>query len=775
MNLERKTLYDLLPAYVRRRDQESGRALEQLLSLLDAQAQAVERDLERMYDNWFIETCDPWVVPYIADLLGHPPPPSATASASLARIVAPRAEIAHAIAHGRRKGTLALLASLAWDIARWPAYAVEFRRLLVGAQHLDHLQPARHGTLDLRDGAALARIGSPFDSSCRLVDTHRIADPVSRGTHNLPNVGLFVFRMRHYQVDDTWAYCQEEAGAHCYSFSLLGNDAPLYRPGDATMPPLPIGRGALEDGRDGDVRPAQAAPDLVGHDRALSIVAMGWPRKDVDTIVKADAIIPADLDGWSYRVPKGKVAVDPVRGRLMFAAGQAPRKGVRVRYGYGAPMDLGGGQYDRPPLPLPADVERATVRASEFIAQHGKPAEGEYAGIAAAIEAWQRRRAAAAQPMEPPAGEAVPEKPVCHPALVVTLADSGVYRGRLELSLGSGESVWLIAAPGTRPVVWLSDDNAGGPDSIAVRGAAGSRFVLEGVMVAGRGITLSAWQGEHAERPEGESAKDGDKARTPEDDLCSVLIRHSTLVPGWGLDCDCGPRRASEPSIVADGSRTCLRIEHSIVGALRARSEDGDAPPATWVVSDSVVDANAVKKGAIGDGNGGMAPVQLKIERSTVVGAVAVHALLRAEDSLLLGQVRVARRQLGCVRYSYVPDGSRTPRRHRCQPDDAIRAAVAAVAADAAIDDAERPLRRAQARQEALARTRPVFESMRYGTPAYLRLRACCAPEIARGAHDASGMGVHHDLYEPQRIGLLEARVADHVPAGFESCVLLAS
>ena len=28
-----------------------------------------EDDIERLYDNWFIETCEEWVVPYIADLL----------------------------------------------------------------------------------------------------------------------------------------------------------------------------------------------------------------------------------------------------------------------------------------------------------------------------------------------------------------------------------------------------------------------------------------------------------------------------------------------------------------------------------------------------------------------------------------------------------------------------------------------------------------------------------------------------------------------------------
>jgi hypothetical protein len=763
MNAVRKTLYELLPAYVRRRDQETDHALEQLLGIVDAQALAIERDLQRMYDNWFIETCDPWVVPYIGDLLGHPSSPGVAGSAALAGIMAPRREIANAIAHGRRKGARSLLESLAMDVAGWPAVAVEFYRLMVGAQHLDHPQPTRVVTVDLRDARALERIGTPFDGVCQLADTHRIGNAGSRGTHNLPHVGVFVFRMRSYGVDQTWAYCQEEVGAHCYTFSLLGNDAPLYRSGDPTRAPLPIGRRELEEGDAEDASAAQAMSSLVGPHGSFSITAMGWPKKDVDTQIDAASIIPADLEGWAYKVPKGKVAVDPVRGRLMFATGQTPRKGVRVSYRYGFAMDLGGGDYDRPPMPMPAEVERAVVRASE----HGKPGEGEFASIAAAVEDWQRRRAQPELPL--PATDGAPALVTPHPALVVELADSGVYRGRLDLSLGRGESVWLIAAPRTRPVLWLSDDSAGGPDAIAIRGAAGSRFTLDGVMVAGRGISISPLPIDQ------DDARIDGSATTPVDDLCRVLIRHSTLVPGWGLDCDCEPRRASEPSIVMDGSKACLRIEHSIVGAIQVQADDGDAPPANIAVADSIIDAHALDREAIGDGNDGIAPARLTVLRSTVVGAIAVHSIALGEDSLLLGHVQVARRQVGCIRYCYVAEGSRTPRRHRCQPDDAARAATDGVDNDPAIADGDRAIRRAHAQRDAVLRVWPDFESMRYGKPDYLRLRPCTAVEIARGTHDTSEMGVYHDLFEPQRIDLLDARVADHVPAGFESCILLAS
>ena len=34
------------------------------------QVEILEGDIDRLYDDWFAETCEEWVVPYIGDLLG---------------------------------------------------------------------------------------------------------------------------------------------------------------------------------------------------------------------------------------------------------------------------------------------------------------------------------------------------------------------------------------------------------------------------------------------------------------------------------------------------------------------------------------------------------------------------------------------------------------------------------------------------------------------------------------------------------------------------------
>jgi hypothetical protein len=133
------------------------------------------------------------------------------------------------------------------------------------------------------------------------------------------------------------------------------------------------------------------------------------------------------------------------------------------------------------------------------------------------------------------------------------------------------------------------------------------------------------------------------------------------------------------------------------------------------------------------------------------LGRVHTHAIGRAENCIFTGQVRVARRQMGCMRFCYAPAGSRTPPRYQCQPD---RVTAGLGPADAAM--------------EAL-RVRPQFISSRYGTQDYARLAIDCAPEILRGADDQSEMGVYHDLYEPQRAALLRLRLEEFTPAGMDA------
>ncbi len=63
-------LYELLPAVYRTRDVDQGWQLQALLRIITEQADVLDADISQLYENWFIETCQDWVVPYIGGLVG---------------------------------------------------------------------------------------------------------------------------------------------------------------------------------------------------------------------------------------------------------------------------------------------------------------------------------------------------------------------------------------------------------------------------------------------------------------------------------------------------------------------------------------------------------------------------------------------------------------------------------------------------------------------------------------------------------------------------------
>jgi hypothetical protein len=751
-------LFELLPAIYRIRDAEHGGPLEALLRVIGEQVNVVEDDIARLYDNWFIETCDDWVVPYIGALVGYRPVPDSGQPGDVRtargrarnRVLVPRREVANTIRYRRRKGTLALLELLARDVAGWPARAVEFYRLLTWNQALNHQHLDRARTVDVRRGSVLDLAGGPFDEVAHTVDVRRVNSRRTAGRHNIPSVGVFIWRLEAYPVTETPACCVESAGPHCFTFSVLGNDAPTFvhaEPeadpteiaGELNLP-VPIRRRLLAEQRD----------RIYGPSRSLFIWT-GAKRGRAVTIepVAPERIVAADLSGWRYLPRRGTVAVDPVLGRIAFPTQHAPKNGVWVSYRYGFSADLGGGEYDRPI----AEPAGATVyRVSQ---------DGALDTIAKALAEWHTDQPADA---------------------VIEIDDSRVYVEPVHVEFGAAHrSLQLRAANCRRPVIRLLDWQTSQPDALTVTGRERSRFVLDGLMVTGRGVQVGG-------------------------DLARVTIRHSTLVPGWGLGGDCEPERASEPSLEVFSPDVCVTIEHSIVGAIQINpispASGEEAPPPTAApesevqqarcagigpggrldpirlcISDSIVDATDSDLEAIGAPGCPVGHAALTIARATVVGRVQVHAIELGENCIFDGVVAVARRQHGCLRFSYVTPGSRTPKRFHCQPDLAEQAAVEALRAEAAAasQPAPTPAVLDAARASERIRVRPQMNGRRYGQPTYCQLAAACAPEIVRGADDESEMGVFHDLFQPEREANLRARLNEYVPAGADVGVILAS
>ena len=92
-------LYALLPAVYRIRDEQQGEPLRALVSLIAQELEALEENIEQLYDDQFIETCADWVVPYIGDLIGYRPLHGVAAGRSRRR--APRSPTRSATAAAR--------------------------------------------------------------------------------------------------------------------------------------------------------------------------------------------------------------------------------------------------------------------------------------------------------------------------------------------------------------------------------------------------------------------------------------------------------------------------------------------------------------------------------------------------------------------------------------------------------------------------------------------------------------------------------------------------
>jgi hypothetical protein len=187
-----------------------------------------------------------------------------------------------------------------------------------------------------------------------------------------------------------------------------------------------------------------------------------------------------------------------------------------------------------------------------------------------------------------------------------------------------------------------------------------------------------------------------------------------------------------------------VTIDRCITGPVRSNEE------AEVKITNSIVDAlDEINKAYAGLNSAYGAP--LHIENSTVIGRVATRIMQLASNTIFFADgpqpVEAQRLQEGCVRFSYIPPGSRVPSPHECQPKNA---------ADA-------------------SRVRPLFNSLEYGKADYCQLSAHCAMEIKTGADNAAEMGAFCNLYQPQREENLRTRLNEYMRFGLEAGIFYGS
>ena len=325
MSFDAERTYELLPAIYRIRDADQGEPVKALLSVVADQFGVLEEDLAQLYDDQFIETCAPWVVPYIGDLIGY-----RALHNIVPKIGSQRAEVAHTIGFRRRKGTAAMLEQLARDVTGWNARAVEFFQLLGWTQWTpNHIRAKNFYAPDLRQWEALENINGPFDTVAHTIDVRQVA--TAQGKYNIQNIGIFLWRLGKYSLTDSPAFPLD---AKRFLFHPLGFDTQLFTNpetedevthlAEPINVPAPISRRVLD----------AYLPQYYGVGESVSLEG-----------VPIEKIVVCDLSGWVRTPPAGKIAIDPTLGRIAFADAQAEPPLVTFHYGFSD--DMGGGEYDR--------------------------------------------------------------------------------------------------------------------------------------------------------------------------------------------------------------------------------------------------------------------------------------------------------------------------------------------------------------------------------------------------------------------------------------------
>lgn len=519
--MNRLAMYERLPEIYRIRDAEQvpQGQLAAYVDLFENVHSALRDNIEALGRDAFIESCDDWVVPYIADLLG-----SSHLSGDPWTL---RADVARTINHRRRKGTLGAIESLAYALSGWAAHTVEMRDRLVWNQHINHQRPdiggappliasnflgdaRRGGTVNLRDPALLNLLNTPFDPFAHLADVKPAAG--WRGLYNLPNLGIFLWRLRAYTV----ARFKPIANQFFIPPPLLptsigdANFAVRLELHPQSEPMVLFNTHRFQaDDEPPNISSPDAVPGPMPSARLSSDTPAGRPEHYVEIAPYPDGTVPDRMNrlGLSLQIPQTlftattpwrfrganlcawetglqpplrahEIAIDPDRGRVVFGAmgaAQATEADAIVNGLYISPTHAFQGPVGAQPIPrqatpatwlevLPIIVSIDTINTPANTLQN-------------ALANLQTR----AQP------------------IIIEIKDSLVHDLDLNVIAGTSNelglqtlrlnrSLWIRAADGERPVIRLKQPLAFRPHDVL---SAGAPAVMDSLMVRLEGIYLT--------------------------------------------------------------------------------------------------------------------------------------------------------------------------------------------------------------------------------------------------------------------------------------------
>lgn len=709
-------LYQLLPSIYRQKDQLAGEPLRALMAILQGQLNALEDDMAQLYDNWFIETCQPWVIPYVGDLLG-------VYGLSDAQSIVPtqRVRVANTLSYRRRKGLKGVLERVIQESTGWYAHAHPYFEQLSMTQHIQHPRLNQGGTIDLRKTTP-ETLDGPFAQTAHTVDVRSITytqpgetiAPTRQrvGKFNLPSMGIYLWRLQTYgttlqaipagnrtsspELEESESEKVANVGYYLHPFQV---DCPLFNQPqplkmyEATTPnnlPIPLLPASLATKQD--------ETPYYGAGRALAIeTGQDDPKTDVQvnqigTVpLKVNGEWPANID-WDQPALKNKsVVVDPVHGRLLFK--ELQDSPVTVSYTYAFSSDMGGGPYNRGEVlaPLEAnDVEQRTV---------GPQATIDHSTLQAALNA----------------------KPIPRTHILISGNELHALDNK-TITLPTGGHLTL-AAPNF-DCAYLTGDLTIEVTPAPTTPANVPTLQLDGIWLKGK-ITLN--------QP------------------VNLQLSHTTLVP----ETDRG--NVIEVTAMAnDAAPMTITIAHSVMaGWLQL-----PAQIASLQINDSLIRGCAAsaqpelpKPQSVPEDDGIDSPFgpPTTLENVTCLEEIYVQAIPLAKNVIFNRGVTVERRQIGSIRYSYVPAESQdhTPRRFQCHPGATDEATAGAL--------------------------KPAFTGTTYGQPGYGQLSLDCPVEITAGAEFDGEMGAFNHLNQPHRLRNLNDALAEYLGVNFEAGIFYAT
>ncbi|HLK56937.1 MAG TPA: hypothetical protein VKU00_10250 [Chthonomonadaceae bacterium] len=618
-------LWTLLPSLYRAADTtldgQHG-PLRELVNRIGVQAAILRRSIDRLWEDQSIETCDDWVIPYIAQLL------QVNLAESL-DVREQRLEVANTIDYRRRKGAVGMLEQLAVSVAGWQAYVVESFRRLARTRHL--LDPAIGwpasapdpgmarklqivqgltgrltgtgvgGWADLRNAYGASRTRSPFDEFFYSADTSAGSGPDAG--HTLSALDIFLWRLQSVPVGKTTPV---RVAGHPgeYTFDPTGRDVPLFAItarsfGNAWVSPKawqlpgPISRGLLNV----ELSNLYAVEDATNG--TLTPNALGVYHRHQHP--HAYALIPSDQISAEASEKTAEWIVDPERGRVRHRD-SAHGSDLRVTYCYGAVSEIGAGAYDR----RIAGVSALAATGSTTAVTGGGDA------LDQALRALEETGAGTG-----------------------TIAINDFLTYEVIRDLSAIQQVTLGAANQHRPVIRLRKREPEPERWIFSGQNASSSLLLDGLFVSGGDLILRG-------------------------DFDSVTLRCCTLDPGSCDEAHGGFARAADDRdllpchLWIEGTVRQLTLDRCIVGPIQTR-EAGAVELLT--ASDSILQAlecDAMAQ-AIHLGSG-----SVTLDRCTVLGRVDVPRL-NAGNCILDEIVHVQDVQSGCVRYTAWAKGSVLP------------------------------------------------------------------------------------------------------------------